>query len=48
MASQIRPFSFTNQPPAPRGSQYSSMLAWEAAGANEATGASMGLSWEPT
>src|SRR3712207_2099755 len=46
MASQIRPFSLTNQPPAPSGSQYSSMLAWEVAEPNGDSAASAGLSWE--
>jgi hypothetical protein len=33
MAYQMSPFSLTNRPPAPRGSQYSSMLASDGVGA---------------
>src|SRR5215218_6818507 len=34
----MRPLRRTSQPPAPSGSQYSSMLAWAAAGANRPVG----------
>src|SRR5919198_690187 len=34
----MRPLRRTNQPPAPRGSQYSSMLAWEPPGGNRPAG----------
>ncbi len=44
MASQMRPLRRANQPPAPSGSQYSSMLASAADGANGTARASVGVS----